>query len=647
MEKNKTQKKKNLLQSEKLVSLLVSANKNFVLCLMKKKYHAIKHNPDIEDLIEKVWLRCVFLYYLIMKYEKVKKRIIFTLEFPLKNKWMIFLDKLNTSEIQEQNTLHIYLFQTLLQELILKEKDLSPFWTPAYKELSGTLLLPTEIDSVGLPLISLESSLKKVEDQSQCLMINKIKVQNKSYQKTYFQLSTSTVADKWVNEVTKEKIILKALKIQLKPSKKQINILNQWINTSNYVYNKTVDRINNHKHKVDFISLRDLLVTQKTKKNHNEYKILTEEAMDLHRKKFDSKITDEEKNVMKLRIKDINLKMKEISKSLSYEKNGNITDWEVNTPKEMRAGAVNDVCKAYKTAMTNLRDGNIHHFRLGFKKKNNPNKSIVISKNSKIQIDDKKMSFHRNFFDKDTIYFKIKNKKYKNIQITNDCRIIKSKNKYWLIVPVEEKIKDKKRPVNYCGVDMGIKTFATTFGNNGCLEYKHDYVKIKLEKLNAKIDILKKNRIRQKRVSRTINKRISKRIFNKYENRKINIVNELHWKTINNMVSNNDFIMYGDIKSHDIVSHGIKYNYKKKLNRDFNDLKFYKFKERLKYKVELENKKVFFINESYTTQTCSFCGNMYKPGFSRVYNCPSCKVNIGRDVNAAKNILMKGIILNM
>ena len=113
------------------------------------------------------------------------------------------------------------------------------------------------------------------------------------------------------------------------------------------------------------------------------------------------------------------------------------------------------------------------------------------------------------------------------------------------------------------------------------------------------------------------------------------------------MVKNNDFIMHGDIKSHDIVSHGKKYKYKRDLNRNFNDLKFYLFKQRLEYKAKLKNKKVFLVNEAYTTQTCSFCGNKYKPGVSRIYKCSNCKRNIGRDVNAAKNILMKGIILNL
>lgn len=41
--------------------------------------------------------------------------------------------------------------------------------------------------------------------------------------------------------------------------------INDWINTSNYVYNKTLDKIKG-RHKINFINLRDLLVTDNTKK---------------------------------------------------------------------------------------------------------------------------------------------------------------------------------------------------------------------------------------------------------------------------------------------------------------------------------------------------------------------------------------------
>lgn len=94
--------------------------------------------------------------------------------------------------------------------------------------------------------------------------------------------------------------------------------------------------------------------------------------------------------------------------------------------------------------------------------------------------------------------------------------------------------------------------------------------------------------------------------------------------------------------SHDIV----KKNANKFLNRDINDLKFYKFKQRLIYKANVLNKQVFSVNEKYTTMTCSSCGNLNNVGKNEIYKCENqlCKKTLLRDVSAAKNILMKGII---
>ena len=73
------------------------------------------------------------------------------------------------------------------------------------------------------------------------------------------------------------------------------------------------------------------------------------------------------------------------------------------------------------------------------------------------------------------------------------------------------------------------------------------------------------------------------------------------------------------------------------------NLKLYKFKQRLLFKAEEKNKKVFEVKEHYTTKTCSFCGSLNNPEKSKIYECKSCNIKIGRDINASKNILMKGI----
>ena len=120
----------------------------------------------------------------------------------------------------------------------------------------------------------------------------------------------------------------------------------------------------------------------------------------------------------------------------------------------------------------------------------------------------------------------------------------------------------------------------------------------------------------------------------------MNLINEVHWLSVKKLLDENDVIFYGDIKSHNII----KSKNNKHLKRAVNDLKFYDFKKKLLYKAEATNKLVILVNESFTTKTCSFCGTINSPGYSEIYSCLKCNKNVGRDINAAKNILMKGII---
>ena len=88
-------------------------------------------------------------------------------------------------------------------------------------------------------------------------------------------------------------------------------------------------------------------------------------------------------------------------------------------------------------------------------------------------------------------------KKYKDLVIENDSRIIKQKNIYYLIICVKQTPNEKTttdnavKQINYCGVDPGIRTFMTSFGSYGCTEYLHNNKLLKL--LNSKISKLKES----------------------------------------------------------------------------------------------------------------------------------------------------------
>ncbi len=67
----------------------------------------------------------------------------------------------------------------------------------------------------------------------------------------------------------------------------------------------------------------------------------------------------------------------------------------------------------------------------------------------------------------------------------------------------------------------------------------------------------------------------------------------------------------------------------------------------LTHKATEKHKRIILVNEAYTSQTCSYCGFIYKPYCSKIYDCKNCELQIDRDINASKNILMycnKGIM---
>ena len=304
-EKKEEKQKQHLLELQKHLESVVCTPIHFVNMLERTKSKAIQHLPDKQSLIKTIWNKCAdFLKSLLLNTNPKEKieQIISTPEFQVESSWMTLNDKLISSETIDLNTTPMMLFVILLQELIIKEKDSKHFWTPAYKELSEMLLSPTEIDSVDLGLNSSECLLKKAGEKSSFLTMNEINLPNKNSQKTSYQLSTSTVVDKWENEAIKTNKLLKCLKIKLKPSLSQKKILNEWFHTTNYIYNKTLELINKGHKSYDWQGLRDILVTANTKKQNTKYEKIQKEIKRLenYKKELDCEYNDSKKNIQLL-----------------------------------------------------------------------------------------------------------------------------------------------------------------------------------------------------------------------------------------------------------------------------------------------------------------------------------------------------------
>ena len=398
------------------------------------------------------------------------------------------------------------------------------------------------------------------------------------------------------------------------------------MSTCNYIYNKTVDKIENG-HKINFMTLRNELVTEKTRLTNPEYSDISTRLKEL--KKSGNEESEEY----------INLKL--YQNRLTTTINTNIKKWELETPKEIRANAVDDVVKAYETGFSQLQSGLISYFNMSFRKKHSSNgKSILLQKN---QLKFQNGNLVIPGLGKNDSVVNIRSrtlKKYGNLEISNSVRLMKESNHYYIfvneIVDINNDIDKNGNTLSYCGIDPGVRTLMTSFSNGEIMEYNQDSEKMK--KLNKKLDLLKRGNPcpRQQHVR----KGFRKKKYRVIERRKENVVNELHWKIINDLLKRYNVLFLGDIKSHNIVKNGKNPT----LNRAINDLKFYKFKTRLLYKAETLGKYVFAIPEHYTSKGCSFCGKLQNIGSKKVYHCEKCNHTFDRDQNAAKNILMKGII---
>ena len=375
------------------------------------------------------------------------------------------------------------------------------------------------------------------------------------------------------------------------------------------------------------MDLRDLLVTENTKKGMDEYKAFDNILNMLKTQKKNTK----DKNELALiseNIKTVQKNRRDYMKRFSYTKNPMIFDFETETPKDIRACAVKRCCDAMKAGFSNLRNGNIRHFNLSYKKKSEKEQSF---ETTPIMV-----SIHNGYvkmapeFLKDDCVIKTHKKISKVSKIENNVDFVRINKTYYVHICVKTYPKECENLETIAGVDLGIRSFATVYSHNKdntvIWEYKHR--SDLLRKLNMKKNLLKALKgVRKKQIS-------------KIEKKKKDLVNLLHWDFINHLLSENDVVYLGDIKSHDIVNGGKN----SLLNQAFHDLSFFKLKQRMIYKAYVKGKKVFLVKEHHTTKTCSCCGKINNNvGAKEVFECNHCSMVTGRDMNASKNMMLKGL----
>ncbi len=514
-------------------------------------------------------VRRMFLTFAVSLLLLHRKRKSLTVELAAKNKKMTLTDKSIFSNV---TTLYSKLLQTLALELIGKEKALKPFWNNRCLEMSRKLWLPTETDSAGLVSNSLSTSSASPTSNLLFSTEKTINLALKTSQKTSFPSFTYIRAETWEDEgiVTR--------KIRLYPTAPQRKILRQWMGTTRVVYNTALAYTKqNPKAKKSFYTLRNRFVTRKGNED-------------------------------------------------------TIPSWQFETPKDIRAGALQDLQTATKAAFSNLKRGNILSFNLNFRSKKNRTASIVIPKSGVSLIKDR-VSLYPTYM-KESIKTS-KDKAVKTLKFDHDCRL-QFKNRQWfLCVPITVKTVDSNTDGTVCALDPGIRKFQTIYSEK-------EVVKLVVNKENKQKLLSKMDKLQSLRKRKQISKSHYDRGRCRQQTRLSNAVDDLHWKTIDYLTKQYRHIFLPRFESQEIV----KKNKSKKTCRACMTLKHFQFRERLLNKVKLVRYcSVSLTTEEYTSKTCSWCGTINDVGSSEVYICKGCGLEIDRDVNGARNNIIKPLCM--
>ena len=142
--------------------------------------------------------------------------------------------------------------------------------------------------------------------------------------------------------------------------------------------------------------------------------------------------------------------------------------------------------------------------------------------------------------------------------------------------------------------------------------------------------------IKNKRIKNKKEKYIREKIKNK--------VKDMHWKIINYLTSNYKNIIIGNWSTKDIIrkNDSVLTKINKRISQNIS---FYRFLERLKYKSIIKKINLIIENEHYTSKMCTLCSNVKEDlGGNKIYKCDICNNEIHRDYNGSRNIFLKYIL---
>jgi putative transposase len=312
--------------------------------------------------------------------------------------------------------------------------------------------------------------------------------------------------------------------------------------------------------------------------------------------------------------------------------------WKTEIYYDTRQLAVKEAVGSSKAAFTNKKNGNIRKFKLGYKSRKNIKQIFHIS--------EKQIKFSNNklimFIKKDLQIRLLKRDRSKLNSIggiQKSCKVQKVGRKWFVIVPYMRSTNFKGDKSQIISLDPGIRKFHSGYDpeNQRFLKFGDRSAKL-LKILENKINHLKSIRSRSNSTKR---KKLRQKI-RKLRTKAKGYVYNLHNQICVFLTSNYKNIVTSDLDTKSLLGSSLNRGSKTLLSL----LSHGKFRERLSYHSKLRGSNVYFINESYTSKTCTRCGNLNSKSGKETIKCNRCDLVSDRDLVGSRNILIKFLSLS-
>jgi len=209
------------------------------------------------------------------------------------------------------------------------------------------------------------------------------------------------------------------------------------------------------------------------------------------------------------------------------------------------------------------------------------------------------------------------------------CTIIRDINQWYACITSEKETSKSLSDKPAVGVDLGVTPFAAL--SDGTIIPAPKL----LQRSESEIEALQRSLSKKKRGSR--NREKAKIALEKAWRRLRNRRNDFAHKASRLFADNYGTIVFEDLKIPNMVKNH-------RLASAILDACWGKTRLLTAYKAERRGGRVILVDPRGTSQECSGCGNEVEKALSeRTHSCPFCGLELDRHVNAARNILVRGL----